>query len=175
MTALKNKGTHALMAEIGLDPDKADRGVLRELGRRYLARPFKRGEALSDPSRAVERLRARFVDELAEHFIVLTLDARMRMIGEHIIARGGLSEVHVRPREVFRPAIMDSAAAVIIAHNHPSGEPEPSNEDIALTQRLVEAGELIGIQVIDHLIVAGLDHVSLRERGLMGGRLRHAA
>jgi DNA repair protein RadC len=171
---LNMKTTHALMAELGLEPDKVDRAVLRELGRRYLARPFKRGESIRDPAKAAERLRAIMADEPTEHFVALTLDARMRVIGQHVIARGGLSEVHVRPREAFHPAILDGAVAVLFSHNHPSGDPEPSEDDVVLTRRLVLAGELLGIQVVDHLVVAGTGFVSLSERGTIPSARRAA-
>jgi DNA repair protein RadC len=88
----------------------------------------------------------------------------MCVIAEHDVCKGGLSEVHVRAREVFRPLVLDSAHACVVVHNHPSGDPEPSGDDIALTRRLVEAGKVLGIPVLDHLVVGAAGYVSLRER-----------
>ena len=82
-----------------------------------------------------------------------------------LISRGTLNASLVHPREVFRPAILASAAAIILVHNHPSGDPEPSDEDVSLTKRLVKAGEILGIEVLDHLVVAKRGFVSLRARG----------
>jgi DNA repair protein RadC len=102
-----------------------------------------------------------------EHFVVLALDARNRPIGCHTVSVGSLSASIVHPREVFKFAILANAAAVILAHNHPSGDTTPSHEDVELTRRLREAGELLGIAVLDHVVVTDGDHTSFRERGLM--------
>ena len=88
-----------------------------------------------------------------EHFIVLLLDRKNNVTGINTVAIGSLSATVVHPREVFTPAILDKAAAIILAHNHPSGDPAPSPEDKAMTRKLVEAGKLLGIQVLDHIIV----------------------
>lgn len=91
----------------------------------------------------------------AESFWVFTLDARNRIIGKREVSRGSLSQTVVHPREVFAPAITKRAAAIIVAHNHPSGEPSPSPEDDALTRRLREAGKMLGIPLLDHLVICG--------------------
>jgi DNA repair protein RadC len=105
-------------------------------------------------------------DEMREHFVMFSLDTRHRIIREHTIAIGTLTGVEVHPREVFRPAIMDCAAAIVVAHNHPSNDPTPSREDVQLTNRLREVGELVGIPILDHVIVVrGGVFVSLAERG----------
>lgn len=82
-----------------------------------------------------------------------------------LVSRGSLNASIVHPREVFRPAIVGSAASIILVHNHPSGDPEPSEEDLAITRRLVQVGELHGIPVLDHVVVAKAGFVSLRARG----------
>jgi DNA repair protein RadC len=100
-----------------------------------------------------------------EHFVVFDLDVRHRIIARRVVHVGTLTGVEVHPREVFREAIVNSAAAIILAHNHPSGDPSPSRQDIELTARLRQLGELHGIQVLDHVIVACNGFVSLADRG----------
>jgi DNA repair protein RadC len=102
-----------------------------------------------------------------EHFCTLYLDTRNRVIRKETISIGTLNASLVHPREVFQPAVECSAASVVLVHNHPSGDPEPSREDLLLTKRLVTAGEIMGIEVLDHVIVARRSFVSLRERKLM--------
>lgn len=103
-------------------------------------------------------------DEDREHFVVFYMNVRHRVIQRRIVHVGSLTGVDCHPREVFKGAIAASAAAIIIAHNHPSGEVSPSRQDIELTQRLRECGELLGIPVIDHVIVSGNGFSSLAER-----------
>ena len=115
------------------------------------------------------------VEKLAqEAFIVLTLNTKNRVLGTHLISIGTLNSSLVHPREVFRVAIMDSAAAMILAHNHPSGDPTPSAEDIKITKQLVGAGEVMGIKILDHVVLGSADQnetstpfLSLRESGLV--------
>jgi DNA repair protein RadC len=102
-----------------------------------------------------------------EHFVAFLLDARNRVLARETISVGTLSASLVHPREVFGPAIERRAASVIVVHNHPSGDPEPSADDLALTRRLVQAGTLIGIEVLDHLVIGYGSYVSLKSRGLM--------
>jgi DNA repair protein RadC len=99
-----------------------------------------------------------------EHFLAFDLDVRHRLIERRTVHIGTLSGVEVHPREVFRRAIANGAAALILAHNHPSGDPSPSRQDLELTARLRQVGELLGITVVDHVIVAGDGFVSLAER-----------
>ncbi len=105
--------------------------------------------------------------EQREHFLVLLLNARHEVVAKETVSVGSLNASIVHPREVFKAAVLASAAAVVLVHNHPSGDPEPSEEDLAITKRLVEAGELLGISVLDHVIVAGRGVVSLRARQLL--------
>lgn len=108
-------------------------------------------------------------DQDTENFVVLTLDSAGHIITSRIITIGLLNHSLVHPRETFRGAILDNAAAIIIAHNHPSGSPEPSSQDIAITQQIKEAGVIIGISLQDHIIVAKNTnaYTSMREQGLM--------
>lgn len=102
-----------------------------------------------------------------EHFVVLLLNARHEIQCRETVSIGSLNASIVHPREVFLPAIVHSAASVVLVHNHPSGDPEPSDEDLAITRRLVEVGDLVGIGVLDHVIVAERGIVSLRSRQLI--------
>ena len=101
-----------------------------------------------------------------EHFVSLLLDTRQRLIGLNVVSIGHLSATLVHPREVYKAAVVANAAAIIVAHNHPSGDPEPSQDDVAITRRLAEAGRILGIELLDHVVVGEDRYVSLRERGL---------
>lgn len=135
-----------------------------QLGRCALAPPAVGGGPLSGAADAFARLQPRFAGVRQELFIAFALDVRNTVLAEIEVARGCLTGVEVHPREVFRPLIRVSAAAVIVAHNHPSGDPRPSPEDLALTDRLRKVGELVGIPVLDHVIVAGPEYISMAER-----------
>jgi DNA repair protein RadC len=101
-----------------------------------------------------------------EHFLVLCLDTRNHLINTHTVSVGSLDCSIVHPREVFKEAISSCAASVIFVHNHPSGDPTPSEDDIKLTKRLVEASEIIGIDVLDHIIICDEDHLSMKAKNL---------
>ena len=105
--------------------------------------------------------------EAQEVFGVLILNIKNKIVAVHEISRGTLNSSMVHPREVFKPAVLHNAAAIICFHNHPSGDTEPSREDIETTKRLVEAGKIMGIEVLDHIIVGDDGYVSLKERGVM--------
>jgi DNA repair protein RadC len=102
-----------------------------------------------------------------EHFLVVLLNARHEVDAIETVSVGSLNASIVHPREVFKPAILASAASVVLVHNHPSGDPEPSEEDLSITKRLVECGELLGIGVLDHVIIASRGVVSFRSRQLL--------
>ena len=102
-----------------------------------------------------------------ERFFVVALDSRNRIVRRHLVAVGSLASVMVHPREVFRPLIRDGAAAAIVLHCHPSGDPTASEEDRAITERLVEAGRIVGIPLLDHLIVARDGWYSFRDAGFL--------
>lgn len=102
-----------------------------------------------------------------ETFSILTLNTKTKIIHERLVSIGTLNSSIVHPRDVFKPAIMDNAAAVILSHNHPSGDPTPSPEDIKVTKQLISAGEIMGIKVLDHVIIGDNERfLSLRESGL---------
>ncbi len=138
-----------------------------EMARRLALPTNGQRSSLASFERAVAVLRPHLIDKQREHFVALLLDNRHRLIRMSPVAIGSLSATVVHPREVFREAITAHAAAIILAHNHPSGDPEPSTEDCEMTVRLVEAGALVGIEVLDHLIIGREGAVSLRERGLI--------
>ena len=107
-------------------------------------------------------------DQLKEHFWVFGLDTRNRIKYLELVSLGSLNANLVHPREVFRLAIQKSICQIILAHNHPSGRVEPSEDDLKINKRLVEAGKIVGIEVLDHIIIAGnLYYMSFREKGLM--------
>lgn len=136
-----------------------------ELGRRAHERP-----ASSTVIRGPEDVLAQVRDlsrARREHFVVLLLNARHEMQCRETVSIGSLNASIVHPREVFLPAILHSAASVVLVHNHPSGDPEPSEEDLSITRRLVQVGDLVGIGVLDHVIVAARGLVSFRSRQLL--------
>lgn len=102
-----------------------------------------------------------------EHFLVLYLDRKGGLIVKEDVSVGGLHSSIVHPREVFKTAVKRSAASIILAHNHPSGDPAPSREDIDITRRLIEAGQIIGIDVIDHVVIGDNRYCSFKEKGLI--------
>jgi len=110
-----------------------------------------------------DRVWPRLVGVAQEVFLALAIDARNGLVGEVEVARGCLTGVDVHPREVFRPLIRMAAAAVVVVHNHPSGDPTPSPDDLALTDRLRAVGDMVGIPLVDHVVVAARGYVSIAE------------
>jgi DNA repair protein RadC len=121
---------------------------------------------LKSPEDVAALMRGKLKGKKKEHFWVLCLDTRNRLINYKPVSRGSLDTSIVPPREVFKEAVSSSAASVIFVHNHPSGDPEPSKEDIELTKRLVKAGEIIGIDVLDHIVVCDKNYLSLKAKNL---------
>lgn len=138
-----------------------------ELGRRFARLSRSSQPVIRSPKDAADLWLERLQFEKREHFIVLHLDTKNRVIGEEIISIGSLDASIVHPREVFKLAIRRSAASILCLHNHPSGDPTPSREDISVTKRLSEAGKLLGIEVLDHLIIGEHRFISLKEQSLM--------
>ncbi len=134
-----------------------------ELGRRAVARPRPPRCRIASPAVAAEYLLPRVGRLREEHFGLLLLDTRHRLIREVVISIGSLDASLVHPREVFRAAAEHSAAAIVLFHNHPSGDPTPSADDLVLTRRLVQAGELMGIGVVDHVVLGDASWHSVRE------------
>ncbi len=138
-----------------------------ELCRRLEGDALRRGDAVTCAAEVHRRLRPRLSVLVQETFWVLALDAKNRVLALRQVAQGSATQVEVHPREVFGPAVREGAAAIIVAHNHPSGDPEPSEQDRTLTTRLKRSSEILGIPLLDHVIVAGATFVSLADRGLL--------
>ncbi|MBI5664237.1 MAG: DNA repair protein RadC [Nitrospirae bacterium] len=141
-----------------------------ELGRRLLQCEKDSGPmppVFRNSREVYEYFRPRFYGLKKERFLCALLDAKNRVFRETIISEGTLTSSLVHPREVFRDAIKEAAASVLFVHNHPSGDPNPSRDDIDITKRLVETGKVIGINVIDHIVIADGTYLSLMEKGYM--------
>lgn len=137
-----------------------------ELGRRMLLAAPEDRFVVRSPADVAQLLMAEMAHLEQEHFRVLYLDTRNRLLGSETVYVGSLNASHVRVGEVFRSAVKRNCAAIIVTHNHPSGDPTPSPEDVEVTRQLVAAGKLLDIEVLDHLIIGQQRFVSLRERGL---------
>ena len=105
--------------------------------------------------------------ELREHFAVMLLDTKNHVLGMPTVSVGSLSASIVHPREVFRVAIQQAAASIILLHNHPSGDPSPSQEDIAVTEQLIKVGKIMDLPVLDHIIIGDNKFISLKEQGMV--------
>jgi DNA repair protein RadC len=164
---LADAGTRELLRLPGVGPAKAARLVAAvELGRRLLM-PERDGAIVKSPRDVYELTRGEVEGARKEKFLALYLDTAHRVIHWETVSVGTLDTSLVHPREVFQPAVERTAAALVVVHNHPSGELHPSREDVELTQRLAEAGRIMGIELLDHLIVGSRGFVSLKEKGLL--------
>jgi DNA repair protein RadC len=138
-----------------------------ELGRRLARSTHNEAVTIRSPESVANLMREELRYLQKEHFVCLFLNTKNHVIGQETLSMGSLNASIVHPREVFRAAIKRSSASIICVHNHPSGDPTPSPEDIQLTHRLVEAGSIIGIEVLDHIIIGDFKFVSLKEQGFM--------
>ncbi|MFQ6100626.1 MAG: DNA repair protein RadC [Anaerolineae bacterium] len=156
-----------LQAEKGLGTAKtAQLKAALELGRRMLLAAPEDRFSVRSPADIAQLLMAEMAHLQQEHFRVLYLNSRNRLLGSETAYVGTLNASHIRVSEVFREAVKRNCAAIIVAHNHPSGDPTPSPEDVEVTRQLVAAGNMLDIEVLDHLIIGQQRFVSLRERGL---------
>lgn len=121
---------------------------------------------IEHPDHAYNLIKDELQNEKKELFVVILLDTRSCLINHHVISVGTLTRSLVHAREVFNPAIRHHAASIVVAHNHPSGDPTPSQSDFAITTSLIKAGKIIGIHVNDHLIIGSQGYISLRDKGL---------
>jgi DNA repair protein RadC len=152
----------------GLGRAKATRVLAAlELGARLASDGGAAVPCLQSPEEAARYLLPRYSSRPVETFGLLALDARHRLRREAVVSVGCLTASLVHPREVFQEAVVSRAAALVLFHNHPSGDPEPSAEDLALTRRLAAAGTLMGIEILDHLVLGAGRYVSLKERGVL--------
>jgi DNA repair protein RadC len=163
----QEKDVGRLMETLGIPQMKACQIVaVFELGRRFFLEDKGRIPTIRTPEDVYK-----YLEEMRklqkEHFRGLYLNIRNRLIHDEVISIGGLTSNIIQPREVFRPAIEYGAAAMILAHNHPSGEPDPSEDDLRVTRKLIEVAKLMEIDILDHIIIGNDSYVSLRERNLI--------
>jgi DNA repair protein RadC len=138
-----------------------------ELGKREDLEAELKNFDIKSPEAVVKAIHASIKDKAKEHFKLILLNPRNKIIGISTISIGTLNASLAHPREVFKDAITHSAASVVLAHNHPSGDPDPSEDDMNITKRLIEVGKILGIEVIDHIIVAKNGFFSFKERNLI--------
>lgn len=138
-----------------------------ELANRFQTRRFESLERFTAPAQVFEHFHMEFRDRRKEYFLALLLDGKNRIMKRVQISEGSLNQSIVHPREVFSPAVRESAAAIILVHNHPTGDPTPSREDIEITRRLKEAGDLMGVKVLDHIIIGDGTFLSFTAQGLL--------
>jgi DNA repair protein RadC len=152
----------------GMGPAKAS-GIKAAftLASRFQSRKLENLDRFTSPRQVFDYFHHEFRDSRKEYFLTLLLDGKNRIIRRVQVSEGSLNQSIVHPREVFIPAVKESAAAIILVHNHPTGDPAPSSEDIAITRRLREAGDIMGIRVLDHIIIGDGEFVSFVERGLL--------
>jgi DNA repair protein RadC len=136
-----------------------------ELGRRAVCERLDRGAVFRGSAEVYRHFRGDLAALRQEVFCVLLLDAKHRRLREVRVSAGSLTASIVHPREVFAPAVREAAAALILVHNHPSGDPAPSAEDVTITRRLRDAGEIVGVRVLDHVIVGAQAHFSFVDAG----------
>lgn len=157
-----------LCQQPGIGPAKAaEIQALFQIARRFSDTRLQPGQLYQSSKDAFAHFHERLCDYRKEVFLALLLDSKNRLIREVQISEGSLNASIVHPREVFAPVLRESASAVLFVHNHPSGDPTPSREDIEITQRLKQVGELMGVRVLDHIIVGNGDYVSLADRGVL--------
>jgi DNA repair protein RadC len=136
-----------------------------EIAKRYGEWEFKPGEPLRVAGDVYAHFRERLAEERVEHFIAVLLDNKHRKLKDVLVSKGSLTSSIVHPRDVYLPIIREAAAAVVFVHSHPSGDPTPSKEDIEITRRLREVGELVGVRVLDHIIIGKGRYVSFVDDG----------
>jgi len=137
------------------------------LGRQLCCEPMRAGQRFSNSRDLFQRYRAQFFSASKEYFLSLHLNSKNQLIREVLVSVGSLSTSVVHPREVFSPAVRDSTAAIVFLHNHPSGDPVPSKEDRECTLRLCQAGKILGIRVLDHVVLGHDDYFSFADAGLL--------
>ncbi len=164
--ALGRVGAAELRSLKGLGPAKAAQVLAAvELGRRAVSSPLEPGTRIRSSGDLFRRYSARLAELKKEVFILVMCDAKNRVQRDETVSTGSLSLNIVHPREVFRPAVREAASSVFFLHNHPSGDPAPSPEDRELTTRLVQAGRIMGIRVLDHVIIGRGKYYSFADQG----------
>lgn len=135
------------------------------MGWREMFEYAKENPRIGYPADATPHICSKVMNKTQEHFVVITVNGAHQIIKSHVITMGLVNRTIVHPREVFYPAVKDKAVAIIIGHNHPSGRTEPSMEDVEVTKRIKDAGEIMGIKLLDHIIVSKTGYYSFLENG----------
>lgn len=165
---LKNATMEEMMTVKGIGQAKAVQLLAAvELGKRLSQQKTNEKFTIRSPKDAATYLMPEMASLTQEHFVTLFLNVKNQILHKQTIFIGSLNASIVHPREIFREAVKRSAASIICAHNHPSGNPSPSTEDIDVTKRLTEAGRLMGIELLDHVIIGDHQFISLKEKGYM--------
>lgn len=169
LSILASRSLSYLTRSIGIGKDKAASLLAAfEISRRILSQSkWQSDKKITAPQDIADFFIPLLKDELKEQFIVLCLNAANKIIRQEVISIGNLNSSVVHPREIYKAAIENSSASIILVHNHPSGNPDPSNEDIAITKKICEAGKILDIPVFDHIIIAGNSYTSFVERRLI--------
>jgi len=167
--ALTRATVNELCTLPGIGPAKAaELLAIGELSQRIATSRLEPGARFTTSCEVFAHFHERLRDRKKEVFLSLLLDSKNRVLREIQVSEGSLNASIVHPREVFQPVVRESAAAVLFVHNHPSGDPTPSREDLELTTRLHQAGQLMGVRVLDHIIIGSGRYISLADQGLLG-------
>ena len=168
LTALKAASPEELLAIKGIGEASASRILAAaELGSRIAAEtPYTR-QRIFGADDIFKMFASEFTGEKQEIVKALLLNAKYEVIGQEVISKGGIVSAFVQPRDVYRPAVKRGATGIIVVHNHPSGDPTPSKDDLAATKEIEQAGEMLGVKLIDHIIIGTGRHVSLRDMNVI--------
>lgn len=168
MEELLNITVQELEAIEGMEEGTAEQfTAAMELSRRIYSAPPRKTKMMNRPEDVADYLMPQLRYKDRERFLCIYLNNKNHFMFTETISIGGLTSSIAHSREVFKPAVKRSAAALILAHNHPSGDPSPSKEDIAVTQKLIKAGDILGIMVLDHIIIGDQQWISLKQAGLL--------
>lgn len=168
LKSLSRKRINALMRIFGIGQSKACQIIsCFELGRRLASFKDKRRNSINNAKDVVKIFLSDMLFLKKEHFKSIFLDSRKRIIKDEIIFVGSLNTSIIHPREIFQAAFEEGAAAIILLHNHPSGDPKPSDDDIEITKQLVKAGEILGIEIVDHIIIGNNRYFSFKEKNYL--------
>lgn len=168
LSSIVNLSAHQLSSLHGIGPAKAAAVLAAvELGRRIAQEPSGKKVFINTPADAAAYIMPRLRYETKEKFAVILLNVKNQVLSFRIISVGILNASIVHPREVMTEALLQCAASVILTHNHPSGDPSPSGDDITTTRRLIRAGEIMGIEIADHIIIGENKYISFQEQGLL--------
>jgi len=162
---LRGSSVKEMLDSLKAEDEKAM--LVREVCLRYGENRIQRGESFTNSRQIFEHFGSRLGNAFQEMFFSLVLDNKHRVISEQLISVGTLNQSLVHAREVFASAIEQRAAAIVLIHNHPSGDPQPSSQDLEITMRLVEVGNLVGIKVVDHIVIGDVKYFSFVDEDLM--------